>query len=364
MIDKEVEKLIKKDLQNVRPYIPIEPTQILSEKTNIKEKEIIKIDANENPYGCPTQIRKAIAKYPYINLYPDPLQRELRKALEQYTGFPSENIIAGSGVDELLELIIRLFIEPGDQVINCPPTFGMYSFLTSIYSGELITIPRKSDFTLDIPKIMNSINEKTKIIFIASPNNPTGNTISETELSELLNTKKIIVLDEAYYEFSQHTFINYVSKFSNLIVLRTFSKWAGIAGLRIGYGILASNLVENIIKIKQPYNINVAGQTAAITALKNIKYYKKILKKIIDERERLYHLLKNYPWLEAYPSEANFILCRVIGKSAEDLVTFLKNKGVFIRYYQDQLLKNYIRISVGKPEHTNRLISLLNEVSL
>ncbi len=358
----EVEELVRPALKKVEPYTPVQPTRVLSRNINIKENNIIKIDANENPYGCSPRVRKALASYPYLSLYPDPIQGELRASLAQYTGFEVKNIIAGSGSDELIELILRLFLEPGDKVINCPPTFAMYKFCTQICAGQNIDIPRKADFTLDITSVRNAMDSKTKVIFIASPNNPTGNLISREELLELLDLKIIVVIDEAYYEFGQVTYSDLLSGHPNMLILRSFSKWAGLAGFRIGYGVFPENIANYILNIKQPYNVNIAAQIAATESLKDVQYRQSTIQKITQERSRLYVLLKKFKWLQVYDSSANFILCKVIHKDAKDLHQKLRQKGIFIRYYDTELLRNYIRISVGKPEHTDKLISALNEV--
>jgi len=358
----DIEKLMRPALSHIKPYEPVEPPDVLSKNININEEDLVKIDANENPYGCSPRVRTALAEYPYINLYPDPLQRKLRKELENYTGFKSENIIAGSGSDELIELILKLFLEPGEKVINCVPTFGMYSFCTEMCAGQIVDVKRKSDFNIDLSAIREAIDNRTKVIFIASPNNPSGNVIAIEDIMELVQQKILVVVDEAYYEFSGITCANHVIKNPNLLVLRTFSKWAGLAGLRVGYGIFHSNIIRHMIAIKQPYNVNIAAQVSAIESLKDIKYLKSTIDLIIAERERLFNLLGKFEWLEAYPSSSNFILCKVLTGKADEIHYKLKQKGIIIRYYNNPLLNNYIRISVGKPEHTDKLIEEMKKL--
>ena len=222
-------------------YTPIEPTEILEQKAGHR---IVKLDGNENPYGCSPKVYQAIVSYPYYHIYPDPEQRELRNALEEYTGLRSQHIVCGSGSDELIDLVLRLFLKPGDEVINCSPTFGMYPFSTNVCGGKVVDVPRSGDFSLDMVGIKKAITVKTKVIFVASPNNPTGNTSTEQEIVKLVDTGKIVVVDEAYYEFSNVTMANLVPNYPNLIVLRTFSKWAGLAGLRIGYGFFPIEMVN------------------------------------------------------------------------------------------------------------------------
>ncbi len=262
---------MRPNIKALAGYVPIEPTDILSKQIDIAPGDIIKLDGNENPYGCSDKVSKALADYGCYHLYPDPEQRELRKGLESYISVKSDNIVAGAGSDEIIDLILRLLVEPGDTVINCPPTFGMYKFCTEVCAGKVINVPRKQDFSLDIPAIMKSIRPNTKAIFIASPNNPSGNLSPEKEIGQLLDANIMVVIDEAYAEFSGFTIANLVPKYDNLVVLRTFSKWAGLAGLRVGYGIFPEYLVPYLMKIKQPYNVNIAAQIAALESLKDIE---------------------------------------------------------------------------------------------
>ncbi len=360
---RDIQKLIRPELVKMKAYIPIEPVEILAQDTGIPVEKVIKLDGNENPYGCSPRVLTALSDYSYYHIYPDPQQRELREALSKYIGLGSEHIIAGSGSDELIDLVLRLFLQPGDKVINCPPTFGMYPFSTEVCGGKVIHVSRQSDFSLNIPAIKKAIDKKTKVIFIASPNNPTGNIATESEIIELLNTGLIVVIDEAYSEFSGTTLIPLIPRYPNLIVLRTFSKWAGLAGLRIGYGIFPKIIADYLMKIKQPYNVNIAAQIAALQSLKDINYLKETIQKIIAERERLFHLLKEkVKGLSPYPSRGNFILCRVDGDKAKNIYQQLRQRGIFIRYFETPELKDCLRITVGKPEDTDALIAALKEI--
>ena len=357
------DKLIRADLKHLTSYQPIEPTDVLSQRSEISLKDVIKLDGNENPYGCSNKVREALAEYPFYHIYPDPEQRKLKKALSEYIGINVEHIVAGSGSDELIDLILRLFIEPGDRVINLPPTFGMYPFCTGVCGGETVNIPRKQDFSIDIPSIKKAVDNKTKVIFIASPNNPSGNITSESEILELLNTNAIIVVDEAYAEFSGVTVSPKVIGCPNLIVLRTFSKWAGLAGLRLGYGIFPIDIASYLMKIKQPYNVNAAAEVAAIESLNDMGYLQTTIRKIVNERERLKVKLDEINWIKTFPSQANFILCSILNGKAKEIYSYLQNKGIFIRYFDTAGLKDFLRISTGKPEETDYLIKTLKEIT-
>ncbi len=353
-----IEKLIRAELSTLKAYSSIEPLEALSEQTGLGVEGIIKLDGNENPYGCSPRVQRALSNYPYYHIYPDTEQRKLRKALEEYTGITGEHIIVGSGSDELIDLILRLFIKPGDKVINCVPTFGMYPFSTEVCGGKVVNVSRNEGFAVDIAKVKAAIDKSTKVIFIASPNNPSGDTTPEQDILELVKTGIVVVVDEAYYEFSRETLAHLVTEYDNLMVLRTFSKWAGLAGLRVGYGIFPQKVAQYLMKIKPPYNVNAAAQIAALESLADLEYLQVTIQAIIMERERLFTELKGLG-LHPLPSKANFILCAVDNDEAPKLYYKLRQKGIFTRYFDTPQLKNYIRISVGKPEHTDALIEAL-----
>ena len=353
--------LVRSDIADMAPYTPIVPFDVLSERLGIPAEDIIKLDANENPYGPSPSVYRALADEKDYHIYPDPDSTALRHALSQYTGIDATHIIAGQGADELIDLIVRLFVTPGDAVINCPPTFGMYRFDTELNGGKIIDIERKEDFSLDTEstvEIATSV-KNTKILFITSPNNPDGSVLSDTCLRELLQLPLIVVLDEAYIEFAGGSRVDWVLAHENLVVLRTFSKWAGLAGLRVGYGIFPHWVISHLLKIKQPYNVNVAGAAAALASLSDISRLQENIQKIVAERERLYQALREFDFLEPYPSEANFILSRVIGRDAAALKAALAERGILIRYFNTPRLQDHVRISVGKPSQTSALLDAL-----
>jgi len=259
-------------------------------------------------------------------------------------------------------LALRLFLEAGDEVINCVPTFGMYQFSTEVCGGKVTVVPRDKSHAVDITGVKKAIDERTKVIFIASPNNPTGNTTPERDILSLVETGIMVVVDEAYYEFSGVTVAPLVPKHENLIVLRTFSKWAGLAGLRIGYGVFPEVIAAQIMKIKQPYNVTAAAQVAVKESLADIAYLKDRVKAIIAERERLFAKLKGLDFLKPLPSEANFIFCPVVRGDARDMHQKLRRRGIFVRYFDTPLLRNSLRISVGKPEHTDAVIDAVQRI--
>ncbi len=343
-------------------YTPILPFEVLSQQLGLSADAIIKLDANENPYGPLPQVTEPLAAMPYAHIYPDPESRHLRAALADYHNVPVENILAGAGADEMIDLIMRLILDPGDAIINCPPTFGMYRFDAGINNARTIAVPRNRRFELDLNRIAAVVAESApKAIFLASPNNPDGSLLPVDTLDALLDLPVLVILDEAYVEFAPpgSSHITAVPQRENLIVLRTFSKWAGLAGLRLGYGVFPDWIMPHLWKIKQPYNVSVAASTAGLVSLENADQLTITGQKIIRERERLFVALEGVPWLKPYPSQANFILCRVIGRDAAQLKADLAAEGILIRYFNKPGLSDHVRISVGKPEQTDILIDRL-----
>ena len=357
-----IESLIRKELLAFGGYAAATSPDVLDGKIAVARKDIIKLDANENPYGCSPRVQKALAKYTQFNIYPDDGQERLRGLLSEYCGVDAKHIVAGNGSNQLIDLLVRLFIGKGDEIINCTPTFGIYSFSARLSEGKLIQIPRDAEFNIDIDKVKASITSHTKLIFLADPNNPSGNLMSENEILDLIETGVPIIVDEAYYEFSKETVAPLVGKYPNLIVLRTLSKWAGLAGLRVGYGLFPEEIANFILRIKVPYNVNVAALIAVEESMKDLDFLNKSVQMIIEERGRLFTQLRKIKWLTAYPSAANFILCRIQKIDAKQLHSELQSRGILVRYFDTPPITDCIRISVGKPEHTDAVIKALRDI--
>jgi histidinol-phosphate aminotransferase len=360
---------IRQHLESLPPYTPIEPFEVLSARLGRAPSQIVKLDANENPYGPLTVVREALANMDFPHIYPDPESRALRKSLAKFTQVPEEYLLAGAGADELLDLLMRVFLEPDDCILSCPPTFGMYPFDAELNAARCIEVPRHADFSLNLEAIRKAVDTyHPKLFFITSPNNPDGSVLDSKTIDALLQLPTLVVLDEAYIEFAGEnlgaslSLIREVPSRENLVVLRTFSKWAGLAGLRIGYGAFPLWLMPTLWKSKQPYNVNVAASVAAEVSLQHADELAKVVELLKKERDRLFEDLCDIPFLKPYPTRSNFILCRVIDRDAAELKKRLaQNYGILVRYFNKPGLRDHIRISVGRPQDTDALLKALSE---
>ncbi len=359
-----IERLVKSNLVSFDGYSAREAPETLGGELGVPAGQVIKLDANENPYGCSPRVNRALASYGDLNVYPDAAQTELRNLLEGYIGIGAEHIVAGSGSGDLIDLILRLLVEPGDEVVACVPAFSMFRFSTRMYGGRLDEIPRDKDkgFAIDVSTVKAAISTRTKVILVDNPNNPSGNLTSQNDVLEMVDTGLPVVVDEAYVEFNGETVTPLVSRYQNLMVLRTFSKWAGLAGLRVGYGVFPPKIADYLMTIKLPYNVNAAAIVAVRESLEDIDYLMSNVRAIIAERARLFAELKKLSFLTPFPSWANFVLCSVRGGLASELHRRLKRRGILVRYFDTPRLRDSIRISVGKPEHTDALIKALREI--
>jgi histidinol-phosphate aminotransferase len=354
--------LVRPELVKFTGYVASKSPEEVEATAKFPINGIIKLDANENPYGCSPKVMEALSKYSSFNIYPDSGQRELKKLLAGYTGVGAEHIVASSGSDQMIGLIMQLFVGPGDEVINFPPTFDMFRFAIVLCNGRVVDVPRDEGYNVDIAAVKKAITKKTKLIVLANPNNPTGTPTPRKDVLELLDTGVPVLADEAYVEFCGETVTQLVPSYKNLMVLRTFSKWAGLASFRIGYGIFPPEIADYLMNIKMPYNVSAASTIAVRESLKDRDFLMERVKKIVAERERLYKELKKLEWLKPFPSEANFIFCQVLNGKAKQIYEGLMDRCIIIRYAENHLLKDAIRIGVGKPEHTDILIRAMKEI--
>jgi histidinol-phosphate aminotransferase len=352
--------LVRPHLLDAPPYVPVQPPDQLAKQLGLSPDQLVKLDGNENQYGASPKALAALAESG-VNIYPDPEQRRLRLAIANYVGYGPEWVVAGQGSDELIELVLRLFLAPGESILNFPPTFGMYSFLANVMGGQALDVRRRPDYSLDLEAALAAA-PRTKLVFAVSPNNPTGTLLSGRELEALLATGLPVVVDEAYAEFSGQSYVDLVKEQPNLIVLRTLSKWAGLAGLRLGFMVADPRLVDLVLRIKQPYSVNVAAEAAALASFEDLSLLQGRVEAIVVERSRMAELLAQLPGLEVTPSAANFLLCRLSRVHARDVHERLRQRGVLVRYFDTPLLQSHLRISVGRREQTDTVVEALRQV--
>jgi histidinol-phosphate aminotransferase len=354
--------LVRPDLLEMEPYTAVQPVDVVAARLGVPEERIVKLDANENLYGPSPGAREAVARVRDLHIYPDPDQAKVRDAIGSYLGVPPELVVAGVGSDELIQVIATIFAGPGDRILNLVPTFGMYDWAAAVVGAELVNVRRRDDFTVDIDAVYAAIDDRTKLIFVASPNNPTGNAISRSEFRALVDTGLAVVIDEAYAEFAGENYTQFVVEHENLIGLRTMSKWAGLAGMRIGYGVFPASIVDIVRTVRQPYSFSVAAQAALLASLEDRGFLLERVALLVAERERLHRELSTISFLRPHPSQANFVFTEVVGREAKAVRDELQQQGIFVRYYSNELIRNYLRVGVGLPEHTDRLIAALRDM--
>ncbi len=323
----------------------------------------IKLDAMENPFPPPDQVSREIGKAvqgSFINRYPDPSAIKLKKAIAEFWGMDPDLTILGNGSDELIQTIILAF---GGPVLIPVPTFAMYEITSRALSQNVITVPLGKAFSLDADKMLKKAKRvKAKVIFLACPNNPSGNRFSDVAVRKILaKATAAVVIDEAYFDFSRKTYLAELKKFPNMIILRTLSK-IGFAGLRVGVLVASRVVIEELNKIRLPYNINILSQAAAVTALKHTNFIERQISLLISERENLYNVLSQMKGITAYPSETNFILFKT-STDATRIYMKLKQAGILIKdLNKPGPLRNCLRVTVGKPEENGEFMAELSKV--
>ena len=343
-----INNIIRENIKNLTPYS--------SARDEFKGEASVYLDANENAYGSPLDKQ--------YNRYPDPLQYKVKKRLSEIKGVPPRNIFLGNGSDEAIDILFRSFCNPGvDNVILVPPTYGMYEVSANINDIEGRKVLLTNEYQLNLEGIAEAIDGHTKMIFICSPNNPTGNSINRDDIETLLaNFNGLIVIDEAYINFSrQKTFIQELTEYANLVVLQTLSKAWGLAGLRVGMAFASEEIIEVMNKVKPPYNINEASQELALKALDNVSLVNVWIKEILEQRDRLVLNLKHFDFvLDIYPSDANFILVKTT--EPKGIYKFLVERGIIVRDRSKiDLCEGSLRITVGTPNENDVLLKTLQD---
>ncbi len=348
MMPFDLQKLIRNNIKNLSPYS--------SARHEFTGKASVFLDANENAFGSPLEQS--------FNRYPDPLQWQLKFQLAKIKGVPAENMFIGNGSDEVIDLAYRIFCDPQkDKVIICPPTYGMYQVSAAINDVAVTKVPLTPDFQLDVDSILNAVDSNTKLLFICSPNNPTGNNMNRGDVELLLNNfPGIVIIDEAYINYSkQKTFIQELTEYPNLIVMQTLSKAWGLAALRIGLCFASLDIIDVFNRVKPPYNINEASQELAMEALQNTALVNDWIKIVVHQKELLVTQLQTLSFVKRiYSTDANFILVKVT--DADGLYQFLTDHQIVVRNRNKEIhCENCLRITIGTPQENEKLLLTLKK---
>jgi histidinol-phosphate aminotransferase len=340
-------------------YIPGESIEEAARKTGLPPSKIIKLCSNENPFGCSPMVKNAIVKaVDEVRLYPDPKGKELKKAISSYIGIPGKNIVLGNGTDGVIDTLMKVFVSAKDRVVIPVPTFSYYEISARSIGAVPKFVRRDKNFDVNVKRILQM---KGKLFFLCSPNNPTGNQMKEDDLRLILESKdSMVILDEAYVEFAPFSLTKLVRKYENLVVLRSFSKAFGLAGLRIGYAVVHPECAELYESVSPPFAVNRLGMVAAIAALGDRDYMRRTVEKIKKGRE---FLLEKIPF-KAFPSCANFVLVDVSPRKAGDVCRKMMKKGILLRDCSSfrGAGESLVRVTVGKMEENEKVVEELNSL--
>ncbi|MCA6499059.1 MAG: histidinol-phosphate transaminase [Chitinophagaceae bacterium] len=342
----DLNKLIRSNIRDLQPYS--------SARDEFSGEAKVFLDANENSLGSPL--------IQWYNRYPDPHHRLLREKLSVIKGIAPEHIFIGNGSDECIDLLYRCFCEPGkSNTIICPPTYGMYEVSANINDVKIVRAPLLPDFQLDLVHLEQLVNEDTRIIWICSPNNPTGNLMQWQDIETILNHfNGLVIVDEAYINFArQRSWITALTDYPNLVVLQTLSKAWGLAGLRLGMAFASTAIIEVLQRVKPPYNISQPAQELALKALEEVEQVNDMIRHLVDMRDALAEVLATMPEVETvYPSDANFLLVKI--RNARKVYEFLLESGIVVRDRSKvQLCDDCLRITIGTEQENTHLVDAL-----
>lgn len=353
------ERLVRASLRSAPSYIP---ARIPEEPAG----RVIKLDMNESPYGPSPKARAVLGTFLATNRYPDFEQHALRVALGSYVDRPAEQIICGAGLDDVLNTFMHAVLEPGDEVIISEPTFGVYRALISLYDGVTVDVPLTAGFDLDADRILSSITERTKFVIVCTPNNPTGNLLDVQSIERIVaEAPCMVVVDEAYAEFAGSSHLGLMDRYPNVAIFRTMSKFAGLAGMRVGYGVFPQTLMPFLAPVTPAFhNISMASRVAAIASLDDLDHLNGVVAGIIADRDRLAVELEAFPGVTPLPSSTNFLLVRLPVDDAGQVVAELAKRGVFVRHFPNPELgvRDCLRVTVGLPAENRVFIDELDDV--
>jgi histidinol-phosphate aminotransferase len=360
----DIESLFCDHITGLEAYEPPD-WEALAAGSGLPADQLVRLDANENPFGPSPRVAEALFSFDGYEYYPD--YQALTAAVARYAGVEPECIVLGNGGDEIIDLTVRLFLEPGEGAIICPPAFDMYAINTRAHRGQVLSVPRLNDFSLAVEGIEalvrgDGADVQPKLLFLTSPGNPDGQSIPQDIIRRLLSLPLAVLVDEAYVEFGGESTVPLLAAHPNLLVLRTLSKWAGMAGLRLGYAVAGPEITGAMARLRPPYNVNAAAVAAALAAFNDMPYVETTLARVVAERDRLHTALARMPGVDPIPSQANFIFCWLQGRSGREIADALAAQGILVRSFSDPSLEHAIRVTVGRPEQNDALLSALHGV--
>ncbi len=359
------EKLLRPSIKEIKEYVPGKSIEEIARKYKLAPEKIIKLGSNENPLGASPLVVKAIKENAgKVHIYPPKDAFELRKALCDFTGYPASNlVVSGSGMDGVIDTMLRLFMSHNAEAIIPIPTFSYYEIAALANGGKPIFVKRDKNFNINAEGILNKVNKNTRIIFLCSPNNPSGNTVSEEDARNILESANAIVfIDEAYADFSEHELKGLAREYDNLVVGKTFSKAFGLAGMRLGYALVPEWICREYMKVMTPFSVDVLSLACAVEALKDKEHFNKTIETVKRGRKQLFEGLNSL--CKVFPSEANFILIDVSPHTSAEVSESLLKKGIIVRDCSSfrGAGKSLIRITVGMKEQNEKVIEALHSI--
>ncbi len=355
----DLEALVRPAVREIPSYVPAKvPADAPARQ--------IKLDMNESPYGPSPKTRAALAAFDHTHRYPDFTQSELRDALGRYIGAPAAQITCGAGLDDVLTNLMVLLLDPGDEVIISEPTFGVYRALIAVHGGVTVDVPLSAEFELDVDGVLAAVTPRTKLVIVCNPNNPTGKVFAPADVERIITgVPCLVAVDEAYAEFAGISHLPLMERYPNICVLRTMSKFAGLAGMRVGYGVFPESLMPHMRAVTPAFcNISLASAVAAIASLDDTAYLSGIVARINADRDALAANLREIPGIVPLPSATNFLLMRLPVRDATPVIKALAGRGVFVRNFPKPSLgiADCLRVSIGTTEENEIFLHELDAV--
>ncbi|GBC69912.1 Histidinol-phosphate aminotransferase [archaeon HR01] len=350
----------------LEPYAWETPSWQIARQYGLRPEEVVRMDLNTSPY-TPVRWLRSLSRTLTgirVNEYPDTSYTHLREKLSEYTNVPAQDIMVTNGADEAIEIICKTYVERGREVILSTPTYSYLRVASEIMGGRVVAVPRRPDFSDDVDGILAAVKPNTSIIFFCSPNNPTGNLLPAPSLKRVLEEfRGLVVVDEAYYEYCGQTAADLLPNHRNLAVVRTFSKAWSLAGARVGYIMAGEEVMEQLNRVRPPNSLSVISLSLAATALDHKTVVKMWVRKIVEERERVFRELKALDGVEPYPSEGNFLLMRLQSHDAEKIHTELMRRGLVLRNLSSNpQLRNCLRLTISTRRNNDRLLRRLRDL--